>query len=111
MFRIAAARGYLHPNHMLAGVHRRITNSELVELLAYERLRPTGDARNDLNFALLRYDNANYASHGKTTREPQDFLLFHKSPVMAASEIKGALRSRIKAAKSSPKKKKRKRTK
>jgi len=105
MFRVAAARGYLHPNHMLAGRHRRITSSELVELLAYERLRPSGDKRNDLNFALLRYDTAQYATKGKSQRQPEDFLLFHKPAVMSQQEIKGALRSAIAKAKGKRKKK------
>lgn len=108
MFRIAAARGYQHPNHMLAGEHRRLTNSELVELLAYERLRPSGDRRLDIQMSLLRYDIHQIASKGKSNSTPEDFLLFHKPAVMQASEIKGALRSRIKAAKAAKKKKRKK---
>lgn len=108
LFRIAAARGFLHPNHMLAGAHRRLTSSELVELLAFERLRPSGDRRQDIHFALLRYDNQQIASKGKSNSTPEDFLLYHKAPVMQASEIKGALRSRIKAAKGVRKKKREK---
>jgi hypothetical protein len=107
LFRIAAARGYLHPTHLLAGVHRRLTSSELVELLAYERIRPTGDRRLDLNVALMRYENAQYATHGKSHREPEDFLLFHKPAVMTKNEIKGALHSAIAKAKGKRPKKKR----
>ena len=109
LFRIAAARGYLHPTHLLAGVHRRITSSELTELLAYERLRPSGDRRLDLNFALQRYEAGQYATHGKSHRDPEDYLLFHKPAVMSATEIKGALRSAIAKSKEKRKKTKAKR--
>ena len=108
LFRIAAARGFLHPNHLLAGEHKRLTSSELTELLAYERMRPSGDKRRDINFALLRYENAQYATHGKSTRDPEEYLLFHKPTVMSATEIKGALRSAIAKSKEKRKKKRKK---
>lgn len=77
----------------------RMSSRELTEWLAFDRISPIGDERDDLRAGIVASTVANCHRSRREPFTPQDFMPFVQKPEMAPAVAIDRLRKRLKGGK------------